>query len=299
MQLELANTGYGSPARPTGRRVELFADWIEAHVVAREGPVAKPELVDLLDNAGMVLDNDDGWQLVNDAFARCRSRMRNMGQSYPFVVAGSEIDEAHEALPYRFCLLASLPEQLQVLRSTYPTAFRDLFEEVTAEALKRLFPSWEVVQTGWSTIAAEGRGSVIQMIADRVRARTHDPRVFPHANDAQVDIAAFRPFRDSRAGYPVLLGQCATGVNDWRDKAIRPNLDRWIKAVQFSATPQRLFAVPFSLDDETFYEASFECSGLLLDRNRICENMPSLPADLHARVSDWLTKAQRALPLAA
>jgi hypothetical protein len=299
MQLEVPNSGYGSPSRPTSRRLELVADWIEAQALLADSAISKARFVDVLDDAGLVTGEEDGWRLVNDAYARCRSRMRNLGEAYPLVVAGAEIEKSNEALAYRFCLLASLPEQLTLLRSAYSTEFRDLFEELTAVSLDRSLPLWSVLHTGWSNIAAAGRGSVVRLIADEARARTHDPSVFPHANDAQVDIAAFWKFTDGRAGYPVLLGQCATGVTDWQDKAVRPNLDRWIKAVQFSATPSRFFAVPFSLDDETFSTTSFECNGLLLDRMRICKPLAELPADLSRRVGVWMESAVRVLPLAA
>jgi hypothetical protein len=114
-----------------------------------------------------------------------------------------------------------------------------------------------------------------------------------------VDIAAVRPFGDSRSAFPVILGQCATGVTDWKGKASRPNLDRWNKAVQFSATPTKLFAVPFSLDDHNFWEATVECSGLVLDRTRLCMHLPNGSDDLTVLIDDWLSEAKEALPIAA
>lgn len=299
MQLELANNGYGSPSRPTSRRVELLADWIEAQTLLINAPLSQSWMVDVLDDAGLVRNEDEGWQLVDDAYGRCRSRMRQLRAAYPFSIAGGEIEIASEATAYRFCLMASLPEQITSLRTSFSSAFRDLFEEVTAESVRRSLPDWEVIHTGWTKIAAGGHGNVVRLVADSAKARTHDVSVFPHANDAQVDIAAFWPFIDGRAGFPILLGQCATGATDWQDKAARPNLDRWIKAVQFSAKPHRFFAIPFSLDDETFNTTSFECDGLVLERNRICRPLESLPSELDAKIKEWLESAVRVLPLAA
>ena len=130
-------------------------------------------------------------------------------------------------------------------------------------------------------------------------AKKWDETVFPNANDAQVDIAAVRPFRDRRSAFPVILGQCATGVTDWKSKASRPNLDRWSKAVQFTSTPTKLFAVPFALDDHNFWEATVECSGLVLDRTRLCMHLATGSVELSELVAGWLNEARQALPIAA
>jgi hypothetical protein len=161
-------------------------------------------------------------------------------------------------------------------------------------------PEWNVYTTGWSAIAKEeGKGAIVGKVGGWTAAKQFDTSVFPNANDAQVDIAAVRHFGDARSAFPVMLGQCATGVTDWKSKACRPNLDRWHKAVQFSSHPTKLFAVPFSLDDHSFWEATVECSGLVLDRTRICMALPSVSEPLGLAIGDWLGKATQTLPLAA
>ena len=157
--------------------------------------------------------------------------------------------------------------------------------------MKATLPGWDIHTTGWSSIAEDvGKGAIVDMVGQWVLAKTWDPSVFPNANDAQVDIAAVRQFGDTRSAFPVILGQCATGVTDWKSKASRPNLDRWHLAVQFSSKPTRLFAVPFSLDDHSFWEATVECRGLVLDRTRLCMKLPKVSDELEARDSRlaWL-----------
>lgn len=122
---------------------------------------------------------------------------------------------------------------------------------------------------------------------------------FAKANDGQIDLALTRPFGDNRSSFPVILGQCATGINDWKGKAIRPNLERWAKAVQFSSTPTKLFAVPFALDDESFWEAATESSGIVLDRPRICSLLRAPNAALTEEINNWLSANEGILPLAA
>jgi len=301
--LDLRTIGWGPASRPTNRRTELFADWIEAQtLVAGVGnSVSKHEIVDRLEGTSLVADSDDGWVLVEDAFSVCRNREDQIGTGYPFSVSGNTIKFFDASkIAYVFCLLISLPEQLRSLRTTYPVEFRDIFEQLVAEALRFSMPRWDIYPTGWSSIAGKaGKGAIVGKIGEWILAKHCDPSVFPNANDAQVDIAAVRPFGDTRSAFPVMLGQCATGVTDWKSKACRPNLDRWQKAVQFSNHPTKLFAVPFALDDESFWEATVECSGLVLDRIRICADLPNLPQPLTEITSEWLERATVALPMAA
>jgi hypothetical protein len=228
-------------------------------------------------------------------------RRKQIGNGYPFSIAGSAIEwEDHGRLPYLFCLLVSLPEQLKSLRTSYPTDFRDIFEALVIEAMQAALPGWTIHPTGWSTIAeADGKGAVVGKVATWTLAKQWDQSVFPNANDAQVDIAAVRPFGDNRSAFPVILGQCATGVTDWKSKASRPNLDRWIKAVQFPSSPSKLFAVPFSLDNHNFWEATVECSGLVLDRTRLCMHLSDGSVALRTAINAWLEKAREKLPEAA
>ncbi|MBN9017759.1 MAG: hypothetical protein J0H11_10115 [Rhizobiales bacterium] len=300
MQLELPGAGYGPARYPTRRRIELFADWIEAQALVLEEPLSQPNLVDRLEGTALVRDSDDAWALIGDAFSTCRFRRRHMDNAYPFSIAGDVIEfESRERKAYLFCLLASLPEQFVPLRLGYPKDFRDHFEEVVAAALRVIMQGWDVYETGWSKIAAEGKLGIVQRIAEWAKGKFQDQTVFPSANDAQVDVAVVKRFRDGRSAIPVLLGQCATGVTDWTTKAARPNIDRWCKAVQFSSTPVRLFAVPFALDDESFREASVESNGLILDRIRICGALASVDVALDAKLTAWLDQARPMIPLAA
>jgi hypothetical protein len=223
-----------------------------------------------------------------------------MGPSYPFAIAGDVcefVDPSRTA--YVFCLLASLPEQLKPLRTSYPQDFRDLFEAVVAESLRRSMPGWTVYATGWSASAAGGKNTIVTNVVNWTLAKHSDPSVFPNANDAQIDIAMVRTFSDGRSAFPVILGQCATGARDWKSKASRPNLDRWAAAVQFSSQPLKLFSVPFALDDSSFWEATTECRGLVLDRTRICEPLSDLPVELDGAITDWIDQAVTFIPLAA
>lgn len=299
MQLDLKITGWGPHWRPTPRRLELFADWIEAQVYLLGAVLSKSDLVDRLEGTALVKDSDDAWALVGDAFAACRLRRRQLGLAYPFSLAGESIEYADERAAYLFCLMASLPEQLKPLRKAYSTDFRDLFEQLVVVAMRKAMPNWTVYSTGWSAAAEEGKNAIVQNVVAWTLSKHFDPTVFPNANDAQVDIALVRSFGDGRSAYPVILGQCATGVTDWKQKASRPNLDRWTSAVQFTSKPVKMFAVPFALDDASFWEATNECKGLVMDRLRICEPLADIPSGLSGSLMGWVAGATAVLPLAA
>jgi hypothetical protein len=301
VQLELPSEGYGSPANPTRRRIELFADWLEAQVYALSSALSQPEIVDRLEGTGLVASSDDAWNLVGETFTVCRLRRSTLGVGYPFAIAGKSIELVDDTRAgYVFCLLSSLPEQFKPLRTAYPQDFRDTFETLVAAALRRIMPNWRVLQTGWAQSADPTKGAVVRSVAELCRGRFVDPLVFPHANDAQVDVALARDFEDGRSAFPVLLGQCATGVTDWKSKMARPNLDRWRKAIIFSSQPLKLFAVPFALDDESFKEASDESDGIVLDRIRICAvQAEDGDAALRHALQAWIAAATQLLPAVA
>ena len=116
MQLDLKIVGWGPAANPTVRRTVLFADWIEAQALLAGlgSSISKPDLVDRLEGTSLIKDNDDAWTFVDDAFRVCRNRRAQLGEAYPFAVAGQSIEYSNdERYPYIFCLLVSLPEQLK------------------------------------------------------------------------------------------------------------------------------------------------------------------------------------------
>jgi hypothetical protein len=280
--------------------VELFTDWVETQALLLGEALTKPELVDRLEGSGLVLDSDDAWRLVGDAFTAAKGRRRSLGASYPFAIAGEciEVGDPRQTA-YIFCLMASIPEQIDVLRKGYDQRFRDIFEEIVVEALKGLMPQWAVYSTGWAASARHGKGQIVERIADWSRAKIIDLDIFADANDGQVDVALVRGLPDRRSSFPVILGQCTTSVRDWKNKAIRPNLDKWTMAIQFPCLPGKLFAVPFAFDDSSFLEAASESRGFVLDRIRVCGAVTELGEDLTRRAQDWIEGAFKQLPLAA
>lgn len=302
--LDLKVLGWGPPHNPSERRAELFADWIEAQALL-EGlgaPINTHELVDRLTDNEIVASSDDAWVLVGDAKRACRARQKALAGKYPFAIAGDLVEFIDEhSLAYIFCLMASLPEQFSQLRTTLNRDFRDHFEGVVVAAVKTGFPNWSVYPTGWKALTEDAikKGEIVERIASWSLNKVTDPAIFANANDGQVDVALVRKFPDNRSSFPVILGQCATGVTDWRNKAIRPNIDRWRLAVQFTAIPTKLFAVPFALDDETFRLAASESSGVILDRLRICSLVADVPPDLADALTVWIADTRAKIPLAA
>ena len=63
---------------------------------------------------------------------------------------------------------------------------------------------WDVYETGWSKISAESKLGIVRRIAEWSRGKFVDQTVFPSANDAQVDVAVVKQFRDGRSAIPVL-----------------------------------------------------------------------------------------------
>ena len=95
-----------------------------------------------------------------------------------------------------------------------------------------------------------------------------------NAKDAGVDLIWHLPFSDGRGGGPTYLCQCASG-NNWQHKLSEPNINEWIKIIDFASPPNKAFSVPFSLGERNFRVQSNRFGGLMLDRFRLlAHNQP-------------------------
>lgn len=111
--------------------------------------------------------------------------------------------------------------------------------------------------------------------------------------DRGVDVVSWKPFEtegrgDHRSGQIAILSQCAAG-QDWAKKKGDVPLDAWKQYIHWANAPVRGFVVPGVIQDENWHDTSVDC-GVVFDRARICNNMPTpFPdADLLASIRTWV-----------
>ncbi|MBY3158989.1 hypothetical protein HFO56_42720 [Rhizobium laguerreae] len=286
----------------------ICGDWIEACALFGDGEVTGSDIVDLLRENEVYESQDFAWELVNTVFAHVRERQRVLGDGYPLrVQAGTRVVATmpwQDFAPYAFCLLLSLPR-------AYPTWWRafgndftaqgQLFEDLTAESVAATFGGWNVHKTGWSVATPNRISSIVGEIADLLGEVTGDVVRWSaaKAKEAGLDMLCFRPFTDGRVGIPVMLFQCASGM-DWRNKLHAPEIRVWTKIVTFASEPKKAFAMPFTLEVDDFRNHTNVINGLLMDRDRLLapgrtQALWTTPA-LNEQLCRWIEPRLATLP---
>lgn len=309
--LALPFKGFARSVKSHNVDAEIFCDWIEACVLFGDGEASGSDVVDILRENAIYDSQDFAWELVNNAFLAIRERKRVLGEGYPLrIKAGTRVASDIEwqgVAPYAFCLTLSLSKAYPTWWKTFSQDFGPqgkLFEDLTAEAVAATFSGWEVHQTGWTATAPNRIAEIVRNVAELIGEATGEVRRWSgrHAKEAGLDLLCFRPFADGRAGFPVMLFQCASG-GDWSSKLHEPKLRVWKKIVTFTIDPQKALAMPFALGPEQFSYHANIVNGLLLDRDRLLTpghaNRDWITGALRDRLEAWIGPRVGTLPLAA
>jgi hypothetical protein len=288
--------------------INIFCDWIEASSLFLGREVTGPDLVDLLVENNIYTSQKFAWEFVSSAFATIDLRRRLLGLGYPLVPT----DEGYEYTgnwedysPYAFCLMLSLARSHPAwLRSNFTSDYTEqgeLFEDLTAEALKLVLPGWQIRSTGWTRTRTVQLKNIVANISAVLNEAAGDVMRWTKATakEAGLDLIAYRPFADNNVGVPVYLWQCASGM-DWQRKRKSPDLRVWARIITWAVNPRRAMAMPFAISETEVRHSSVVVAGLLLDRHRLLEpgiNDRHWASDqLVDRLVDWLWPRIAVLP---
>ena len=87
------------------------------------------------------------------------------------------------------------------------------------------------------------------------------------------------------------LAQCASGKN-WEQKISKPNINDWIKIIDFAVKPSKAFSLPFSLSERELRLQSNRAQALFIDRYRLLAHSVAedewVPDSLRFELIDWL-----------
>ncbi len=151
--------------------LQIFCDWIEINALFLGQEVSGSDLVDILIENHIYSDQDFAWEFVNNAFSTLDVRRQLLGHGYPLVPFedGYEgVGEWEDFAPYAFCLMLSLarshPGWIRGNFTADYTEQGELFEDLTAEALRRVLPGWQVRSTGWSKARVSHLKTIVEEI---------------------------------------------------------------------------------------------------------------------------------------
>lgn len=288
--------------------LQSAADWIEGSVLFGGAEVSKIDVKDSLLENEVYGDQDFAAEFLDDVWLEFSRRARVAGARWPLAAEGNWLRpraEWKERPAYTFCLVLSL---MLLYRRSLGDVEKDysrqgeLFERLVEESL--IEKGWNVLRTGWSHTRAVRLGDLVQEISDRCGERVIPGGIEiwtePQANDAGLDVLCLMDFQDDNGGRPLFLFQCASG-SDWERKRNTPDLNLWRKIVDFSNSPQRGLAIPFSLSQGDFRRCSNSVDGFVLDRFRLfaygeCVDQSFPSCSLSSDLIDWLTPRCQAFP---
>jgi hypothetical protein len=251
---------------------------------------------------------DKASEFLADVWREFDRRRSALGQSYPIQVDNLRISRQmpwRQSPAYSFCLLLSFAERYRNWAKGFGTNFTEqgvLFEEITCAALKEEMDGWTVFSTGWSSSNAAGLKKIVEQTRELLGEDAGKLGKFPKfkvAKDAGLDVVLYRPFSDSRIGFPLYLVQCASGVR-WKGKRNQPNINEWRTFIDFAVLPKKALAIPFALHDDEFWWSCRHMDGMLIDRMRLLSGGRRKPdwiaSDTKRRVIGWMAPRVRVLP---
>lgn len=203
---------------------------------------------------------------------------------YPFRADLNVIRRVPDIDPsmYEALLLLSLEEADFRRRKRWNTA-NLLMDRLARDALTSyLGPGAVGRRFAWP--ASDGRPKpfeeAIRWLADVLNLELGRGPKNPNKKDGGVDVVAWRPFRDTRSKFMIILAQCTLEMN-YGHKANDIVLNQWMSWIVFGREPSVALVVPFviGIHDAVWDDLHFS-STVVLDRTRLTELLADIsPSD--------------------
>lgn len=274
--IRLPQTGIEKSVRQHNSDLMVACDWLESWVLFCDEEVSWSDVRDILLEQQLYRDQDFADELLTSIWRELRQRSKWLGRSSPFKVQRERIepvDLSYDPIAQKYMLVVSLGPKYSRWTSQFGTDYRaqgEIFERLVEDAVTVLFPGWNVHRTGWSSSNAVRLADVVSGLAEAISATMGDVGKWAgeRANECGLDLVWYRPFSDSRPAVPIYLAQCASGGN-WTTKLGTPNLDIWIRLLDFPQKPGLVFTIPFALNARDHVQRSLQGNAILLDRYRL------------------------------
>ena len=194
--------------------------------------------------------------------------------TYPFawtaigLSRNGDVDKA----PYEFLLWLSVSPIYR--REDRFSEIDELFDNLAKQALTLYLGSNTVgVRFGFPASGERpiGFGAAIKWLSRLLGLQTGTAAPRSQVKDGGVDVVVWRPFRDGRPGFIVILCQCTVTVN-WTPKARDIVPGKWKGWIDFGREPLTAIAIPFAIPQGfDRWDEVRRTVNIILDRMRIAE----------------------------
>ena len=135
----------------------------------------------------------------------------------------------------------------------------------------------------------------IKWLADMLNLEIGPGTPRSQSRDGGVDVVVWRPFRDHRTGFIVVLCQC-TVANNWPNKSRDIQPRKWAGWIDFAFEPATALAVPFAIP-KTFeqWDELRRTVNLVLDRIRLSELIGRIPVEDLENIRVWANSERETL----
>lgn len=274
-----------------------LADWAEsAMFVEGRKNLSRSSLRQRLRNSAFV-EGDEADIHVELLLAQVTERASIAPRMYPFreTPTGLTWDDQVNQTAYEFLLWLSVSPRYREERRF--DEIDELFDALVKQALLRYLGE-HARAVRFAHPSSDGRPpgfpEAIRWLAGLLNLGigTADPR--PRRKDGGVDVVAWRPFRDARPGFIVILCQC-TVQQDWAPKAKDIVDDQWRGWVDLARDPSTALAIPFAIGSGfDRWDELRRTVTMVLDRLRLCELLD--PEELeHVEELRMWTETERVL----
>jgi hypothetical protein len=293
----------------------VLCDWIEASLLLTSvSIISKSDVNDLLienfictadeDYDSSITGQDYAAFSLEEAWVNITNRINNLNEVSGISLNNENqlIRNSNSALAHRFFLALSCkqiyPEWTRSWESD-ATEYGELFEQLSKISVAKIFNGWVVNRIGWgSKNTAPLREDVDKLIGvlREVSGAEIDAFITTYTKDMGLDLVAYRPFHDNLPTLPIMLFQCASGLN-WRQKLNTPDLHKWSKVISFSSQPLKALTIPFAfLDAHQFRMQTMELNGVVLERYRLLQGLSEIEDNLAIDLESWLSKVTINVP---
>lgn len=296
-----------------GAHIHELADFIEWHAwckgscSSRSTNSAIDQLDDNFDFEGVMDDSDRVGFDLEDAFVEIERREAACNGAYPFTLDSTgtilrfKRDDTDSRQTVYLYLLLSTRLNMQTDRVHADIDGAHLLEELGAVTLKHYLGPGRAEVMIFGTAAAGGFEDKVNRLCEALKEggcyHHHDTgRVY--ANDGGLDVVAWKPFSDNRAGKLIVFAQCKTGTS-WHNQIGELNPDAFLssftKERMFQTNPLRAFIVAEAVSPGHWIDITGKASkpslGIFFDRCRIVDFTPELDEECTMRISNWVNAA--------
>lgn len=298
---------------PSKRDAISLTDWAEAVMLVEE--IDEFSEADL---RGRIVEQAEdevageelpGRQHVEDILREVARRAKHAPDAYPFIRNEYGIERVKDRPTgiYSFLLYLSMPEA-PFRNKVYGNAITPLFDYVGAAALADLLGAKAcVIRFGWPVSDGRPTGprAALVWLTDRLGLE-HD-KLAPLSEklkDGGVDVVLWRPFKDGRGGFPILLAQCTVGHREWQKKGRDIQRPLWRRYLGLGWDPPTALVLPFCVHRPDRFQAwdiANHDVNYIIDRIRLLELLGGVePGDIpkHDQIQQWTSECERELALA-